>query len=131
MAGLDPDDPKYVVARALKAVEDFKARQAAEDAAAIIRAEQEAISAQLAEQAAAIIRAEHEAAAEQAAVMIQASLPPPLPNTLAGRLAAELRAQYGERRPAATNKRIAAELRKRGVEFSDRTLDSALALAWP
>ncbi|MDR3474173.1 MAG: hypothetical protein P4M09_21200 [Devosia sp.] len=73
-------------------------------------------------------------AAERAAEIIRAEPPPPLPplpDTMAGRLAAQLRVMYGDRRPPATIKRIAAELRKRDIEFSPRTLDSALALAWP
>lgn len=103
MAGLDPDNPKYIIAiieRGLQAVEDYRTRVAAERAAAIIRSE----------------------------------LPPPLPplpDNKAGRLAAELRALYGDRRPPEAIKTIAAKLREGGFAFSDRTLTSALALAWP
>lgn len=98
MAGLDPDDPAYFVKKAFRAIEENRQRLAAEQAAALLRAENPPL--------------------------------PPLPDTLAGRLGAELRVQYGSRRPPAAIKQIAHELRERGIKFSNRTLNSAIKLAW-
>lgn len=99
MSGLHPDDPKYVIARGLKAVEDFKLRQVAERAAAIIRAEQKPIKS----------------------------------DSLAQRLADELQAMYELGRPRAKLKYVAKQLRERpgAGEFSQRTFEEAVKLAWP
>ena len=98
MAGLDPDDPAYFVKKAFRAIEENRQRLAAEQAAALLRAEESAIAA----------------------------------SAGYARWSSRRRTARPVWQPAPTGGDQADrhELRERGIKFSNRTLNSAIKLAW-